>query len=154
MSEEKAVARFENKLVHIGVVVRDMDKAVARLESLGFGPFKPYDFESLPELKGDLLFRGKPYQGEVKVFVGKFGSCELELLQPVSGDSPQGEFLENRGEGVQHIAFAMDNYDEEVARFTDSGVEVLHSARHVTGSGCAYLDIGVGGLIIELEDLG
>ena len=153
MGEEKSITPFENKLVHIGVVVKDMNKAIQRLESLGIGPVTPYDFESLPPLKGELLLKGEPYEGETKVFVAKMGNVQLELFELVSGDSPYKDFYEEKGEGIHHICFAMDDYDTEVARFTDKGAEVLHSARTVTGGGSAYLDIGVGGIIVELEKL-
>ena len=95
--KEKTETKFSNKFLHVGVVVRDMEKAIERLESLGIGPFKTYDFESLPPLKGPLLFRGKPYEGEVKVYVAKIGNIELELFQPVSAESPFKEFLDEKG---------------------------------------------------------
>jgi methylmalonyl-CoA/ethylmalonyl-CoA epimerase len=145
--------QFSNKLIHVGVVVRDMDKAIKRLEGLGIGPFKPYDFESLPPLKGPLLFRGRPYEGEVKLFVGHMGNVVLEIFQPLWGDSPQKEFLDNKGEGIHHLGFTMDDFDREVSELTEKGASVLHSARHVTGGGSVYLDMGVGGLIFELEKL-
>ena len=45
----EAETKFSNKFLHVGVIVKDMDKAIERLESLGIGPFKPYPFESLPD---------------------------------------------------------------------------------------------------------
>ena len=142
-----------SRIHHVGVVVRDINRTIEYYSSLGIGPFKPYDFESLPPLKGPLLFRGKPYEGEVKVYVAKMGNIELELFQPVSGESPFKEFLDEKGEGIHHICFRMNDFDKEVPGFTDKGASVLHYARQVNEGGSVYLDLGAGGLIIELEKL-
>ena len=39
------------------------------------------------------------------------GDLQIELIQPLAGESPHKEFLETRGEGIQHIACAVDNVD-------------------------------------------
>lgn len=146
-------SQFSNKLTHLGVVVRDMDKTIKRLESLGIGPFKPYDFDSLSPLVGKLLFRGKPYEGKTKILVAKIGDMTLELFEPIEGESPHKEFLDDKGEGIHHLGFTVDDLDREVARFTDQGANVMHSARQKNGGGAVYLEIGVADLIFELEKL-
>lgn len=144
---------FSRKLAHVGMVVRDMHKTVKRLELLGMGPFKPYDFSSLSPLVGKCLFRGMPYEGTSKLLVGKIGDVTVELFQPIEGESPFKEFLDRKGEGVHHLAFTVDDLDREVARFTDQGVNILHSARQENGGGAIYLEIGVPDFNIELEQL-
>jgi methylmalonyl-CoA/ethylmalonyl-CoA epimerase len=144
MKNTTAKSPFSN-LLHVGIVVRNMDKAVERLESLGIGPFEAI---SLPPI-GKRLFRGKPYVGKVKGLIGKIGELEIELFQPVEGESPHKEFLDSKGEGIQHIAFAVDDIEKEVAKFTEQGVSILLSGRW-QGGGFAYLDLGVGGIIFEL----
>jgi methylmalonyl-CoA/ethylmalonyl-CoA epimerase len=137
-----------SKLAHVGVVVRDMDKAIERLSSLGIGPFEAI---SVPPATGKPLFRGRPFDLDLKVkgLAAKIGEVKLELLQPVDGDSPWKEFLDSKGEGIHHIAFAVDDIDKEVAKFTEQGVSILLSGKW-QGGGCAYLDLGVGGIIFEL----
>ena len=54
-----------------------------------------------------------------------------------------------KGEGIQHIAFDVDDLDREVAKLTKQGVSVLLSAS-LRDVRVAYLDLGVGGLIFEL----
>jgi methylmalonyl-CoA/ethylmalonyl-CoA epimerase len=137
-----------SKLLHVGIVVRDMDKAVERVESLGIGPFEAI---SLPPI-GKRLFRGKPYVGKVKGLIGKIGELEIELFQPVEGESPHKEFLDSKGEGIHHIAFGLDDvddFDKEIAKLTEQGVGILLSGKW-QGGGSAYLDPGVGGIIFEL----
>ena len=52
-----------------------------------------------------------------------------------------------------HRDKSMNDFDKDVSRFTDKGVSVLHYARQVNEGGSVYLDLGAGGLIIELEKL-
>jgi methylmalonyl-CoA/ethylmalonyl-CoA epimerase len=133
-------------LIQVGVVVRDMDKAVKRLESLGIGPFRPMN---LPPLKGKALFHGKPTDAKVKGLQAKMENIEIELIQPLEGKSPHKQFLDSKGEGIHHIAFLVDDLDKEEANFTKQGVNVLHSGKW-QGGGFVYLDFGVGGIVVEL----
>jgi catechol 2,3-dioxygenase-like lactoylglutathione lyase family enzyme len=78
------------------------------------------------------------------------GNIELELLQPLGGQSPYQEFLESKGEGIQHLTFAVDDLDKEVSKFIAQGVKVELSGRFQGGGGGDYLNLGVGGITICL----
>lgn len=136
------------KLMQIGLVVRDMDKAIERFSALGFGPFTP---KILPPGTKE-WFRGKPFQGRVNIKATMVGNVELELCQPVSGDSPHQEYLDLKGEGIQHVMFAVDDLEREIVRLTQQGAKVLLKATFDKG-GLAYLDLEVGGFIIELVQM-
>jgi methylmalonyl-CoA/ethylmalonyl-CoA epimerase len=142
--------RFSKKLLHVGVVVRDLDKTVKRLESLGIGPFKPLP---LPPLEGGKpLFRGKPIDPEEyhKLLIADIGGVGLEIIEPVKGASPYQEFLDTKGEGIHHLTFAVDDLDREVAKFTERGVNVILKGRFQESGGGDYLDLEVGGIILCL----
>jgi methylmalonyl-CoA/ethylmalonyl-CoA epimerase len=145
MEESSAKDTPFSKVIQIGVVVRDMDKTIERLSSLGIGPFKP---KMLPPDREE-WFRDKPLDAILKLSSTMIGEVELELIQPVAGESPHKEFLDSKGEGIQHIACAVSDVDKEVAKLTKQGVGVLLRAKGQDW-GVAYLDIGVAGLIIEL----
>lgn len=145
--EKKRIGKspFSN-LEHVGVVVRDIGKAVKYLSSLGIGPFDPFTDPAV----ADKLFRGKPSDWKVKISLAKMGPVTLELIQPVEGKSANQEFLEKKGEGIQHIAFAVDDLDREVTELSKQGIEVIMSGRMPDGK-FAYLETDViGGIIIEL----
>jgi catechol 2,3-dioxygenase-like lactoylglutathione lyase family enzyme len=135
------------KLTQVGVVVRNVDKAIERLSSLGIGPFES---RLLPPDREE-WYRGKPMKAEFKISMAKVGDVDLELIQPLSGDSPHKEFLETKGEGIQHVMFAVDDFDKEVARLTKKGASVLLRAKFPGGGGVAYLDLGVGNIVFELS---
>ena len=135
-----------SKLIQVGLVVRDMDKAIERLTSLGIGPFEP---RILPPDRKE-WFCDKLMDADMKLSCAKMGDVELELVQPVAGESPHKEFLDSKGEGIQHIAFAVSDVEKEVAKLTKQGVSVLLRAKFPGSGGVAYLDLGVAGLIVEL----
>jgi catechol 2,3-dioxygenase-like lactoylglutathione lyase family enzyme len=145
MGKNTAAESPFSKLVQVGVVVKDLEKTVERLMSLGIGPFTPMHIP--PD--AEQWFRGKPLDAKFKISGAKLGEIVLELIQPVEGESPHQEFLDSQGEGIQHIAFAVDDLDREVARLTKQGASVLLSA-NLPKVRVAYLDLGAGGLVIEL----
>jgi len=138
--------------MHIGMVVRDMDKAIERFKALGIGPFKP---RILPADARE-TYRGKPFvpAQRVAIQITQIGNMELELIQPISGESPHREFLAQKGEGVQHLGFFVDDLKEEVDRLTAAGSTVLLTSQFKGGGGVAYLDLDAAGLIVELVQPG
>jgi len=141
-------------LHHVGVVVRDMDKAIAHLESKGFGPFQSLDgakYATIP-FKGE--FRGRPEEWKVKVSNGQMGDALLELLEPCGGKSVLQEFLDTGHEGLHHIGFLVNDLDGEIARETKGGARVSTLFRRPSGGGFVYFEpTSVGELIIELRKL-
>lgn len=136
------------RLEQIGVVVKDLDKTIERLTALGLGPFEK---RKLPEDNVE-FYRGNPFRPNdaVSIAFAKLGGLSIELIQP-RGPSPHKEYLDEKGEGVQHLGFIVDNVVEATKRITEKGgVTVLLTSKTKTGGGVAYLDIGASGLIVEL----
>ena len=131
----------------VGVMVRDMDKAIEYFQSLGIGPF-----ESLNLTVTDRIVYGKPANDVRNMArVAKMGSVQFELLQPVSGESVQKEYLDKHGEGINHLAFFVDDIDKEIARLEEKGFESISSGKFTEGGGFAYINTDkVGGIMFEL----
>ena len=135
------------KVIQIGLVVKDLDKTVARLEELGIGPFRQ---QSLPPGRRE-WFRGQPFDASPRIAMANIGEMQIELIEPAPGvPSPHREFLESKGEGIQHIACAVDDAEKHSIRLKERGAEVLLRAHFPGGGGVAYMDLGVAGLIVEL----
>ena len=145
---------FNNKRYHhVGVIVKDMDKTIDYLSSLGIGPFGMPGGKRWVEIsfKGEL--RGKPAAWKVKISNARLGTGELELLQPSGGPSLLQEFMDNHGEGPHHIGYLTDNLDKDIKTLAKQGVKVLTSAVADKG-GFAYFETGVhGGIVTELRQL-
>ena len=150
MAKEKTAAS-DWKLEQIGLVVKDMDKAVQRFSHLGFGPFSP---KVLPPGVKEWV-KGKPARADVKVKATMVGNVELELCQPRNRRLPHRDYLESKGEGIQHVLFTVENLQAELDRLTGLGCSVLLRASfgdEEGSGGLAYVDIDASGLIVELKE--
>lgn len=137
-------------LDHIGIVVRDLDEATKYYESMGIGPFKSSKAIVYKERKvmGKLIPIDSP---RVISRIAYTGQIYLQLAQPVGGKSIWQEFLEKRGEGIQHLGFLTDDIDKAEAKLAEKGIKAVYSSRFQTGGGASYFDTGkVGGVLFEL----
>jgi len=149
MEEKKAGKSPFAEVAQIGVLVRDLEKAIEYYESFGIGPFKI--FEGLPNLEREVY--GKPVTDvQNRVASASWGNgVTIELVQPVSGESVQKEFLEKHGEGINHVGFYVDNLDEEIARMEKRGFKVVSGGSINGVTRFAYMDTDkVGGVIFEM----
>ena len=78
------------------------------------------------------------------------GGIQLELIQPLAKESPHREFLESKGEGIQHIMVVVDDIEKEIKRLTNKGCTVLLDIRMPGGRHGAYIDLNAGGIILEM----
>jgi 4-hydroxyphenylpyruvate dioxygenase-like putative hemolysin len=78
------------------------------------------------------------------------GQVSLELIEPLGGPSTWKDFLDEKGEGVHHIAFMVEGTDEVVARLETQGVSLVQQG-YYTGGMYSYLDSAAKlGVILEL----
>ncbi|MFZ0995578.1 MAG: VOC family protein [Candidatus Dormiibacterota bacterium] len=100
------------RLQHIGVAVRDLDAACRKLDDL-FG-LKARDFRDN---------QGKGMQRDARILLGN--QCWLHLVQNWDTESRVYKFLEEHGEGLEHIALESDDITADVERVKAAGVEVF-----------------------------
>jgi hypothetical protein len=132
------------------VVVKDAEKVAQRLTELGFGPFETM---KLPPDRQE-LFRGKPALADAKIMGAPFGGLQIELVQPLAVSSPHREYLNDKGEGIQHILVTVDDIEKEIKRLTAKGCTVLLDIRMPGGRHGAYIDLNAGGIILEMFEHG
>jgi methylmalonyl-CoA/ethylmalonyl-CoA epimerase len=140
-------SQFTLPPVHqLGYVVNDIEKACEYYESVfGTGPFS----DVIEVDMNGAIFRGKPVNTTIKVAFVQSGDVQIELIQPVEGENPYTEFLEERGEGIHHLAYQVEDMDAMKTLFTEKvGEPVFH--RDMGIMEFAYFDTSeVGGLMIE-----
>lgn len=153
MTEKPALREdLWSRTYQVGVVVRDIDRAVEFYERLGIGPF--VEGPSAHTLERKIYGRDNP-DVKVKGLITQMGPIEFELLQPVAGRGIQAEFLEKHGEGVVHLCAHTDDLDRDVADLTALGYRVISSGLLDDGGKFAYFDTReVGGLVLELFQTG
>ena len=98
------------KIDHIGIAVRDLSEAVKLYE--GLLGLKVTEIEEVAEQK-------------VRVAFLPTGDSEVELLESTTPDGPVARFIEKNGEGIQHIAYRVDNLEEKLAELKEKGVRLI-----------------------------
>jgi methylmalonyl-CoA/ethylmalonyl-CoA epimerase len=94
---------------HIGVVVEDIDAAVAEYLKLGFAGGEKTRVE----------------EQNVDIAALRAGDSWVEILSPVDHDSGIGRFLASRGAGFHHIAYLVDDLAGTLDALADAGVELI-----------------------------
>ena len=140
------------KFHHVSVVVRDMAKAMKFYEAMGIGPFPPL---LGPQGKVSLVnktLHGKlaDWELDLRHAEGGVGDLTFELIQPLEGDTPVKDFLEKKGEGIQHIGFFVDDMEQETAKMAEKGFKITQSGETPTVKWAYFGTDAVGGVSIEL----
>jgi methylmalonyl-CoA/ethylmalonyl-CoA epimerase len=143
------------KLGHVGVVVKDINRAIVFLEKLGIGPFDVGGGEKTFTIPFEGELHGKPAQWKTTISFAKMGETELELLEPTEGAQALKESLDETGEGLHHIGFLTDDLYAEIENFKRNGIGIWTLAREEGGGGFLYSDpTPVGGIAIEFRKIG
>jgi methylmalonyl-CoA/ethylmalonyl-CoA epimerase len=138
-------------VTQVAIVCRDIDATSKRWAAvLGVGP--PQIQTTKPGHEVKVTFRGQPSEGQAKLAFIKLGQVTMELIQPLGGDTSWQQFLDQNGEGVQHIAFEVADLDKSIKALSDAGMPVLHQGRYDSNTGSyTYLDSAMAlGVTLEL----
>lgn len=109
---------------HIGIAVKDLRKAIDYYEKiLGVHCYAIEDVEDQ----------------KVKTAFFKVGQTKIELLESTDPKGPVGKFIEKKGEGIHHLAFAVKNIEHALKEAEDKGVRLID---HKPRKGAEGLDIG------------
>jgi methylmalonyl-CoA/ethylmalonyl-CoA epimerase len=95
---------------HIGIAVVSLETAIPYYETL-LG-IKCYATEEVADQR-------------VKTAFFKVGDTKIELLESTDPEGPIGKFLEKKGPGVHHLAFAVDNVDTALQQASDAGIQLI-----------------------------
>ena len=126
------------KIEHIGIAVESLITSIPLFEKLLNTPC--YKTEEV-------------YSENVKTAFFKTGETKVELLQSLTGDGVLKKFLDKKGEGIHHIAFAVDNIYEEIERLKKEGFELLDDKPKAGADNkliCFLSPKNTNGILIEL----
>lgn len=135
-----------NIITQVALVVNDIEKTKNRLAEL-FGVEAPPTIESGEYSVTKTKVRGKPApEANCKMAFFQVGdNVQLELIEPNKASSVWRDFLDEKGEGIHHIAFAVKDTDGVIRRCEEFGMTLLQRGNYGDGSGCySYLDGGEG----------
>ena len=126
---------------HVAIAVHDLDAALADLrEQYGAEPVSRETVES---------------QGVEEAMIA-IGGSSLQILQPLTAESPVGRFLGKRGEGLHHVAFAVPDIDAALEHLAGTGTRVIDQEPRIGGGGHRIAFVhpsAFGGTLVELVEL-
>jgi methylmalonyl-CoA/ethylmalonyl-CoA epimerase len=129
-----------DRIDHIGVAVRDLEETISLYEgTLG-----------LP-----LVHRETVDSQGVEAALLDIGDGHVELLRPLGPDTPVGKFLERRGEGLHHVAYAVEDIDGTLERLREAGLELIDAEPRIgiRGSRVAFVHPrATGSVLTELVE--
>ena len=139
------------KVVQVAIVVRDIE-ASSKLWAELLGMPVPEIRTTRPGHEVKEIYRGKPSEGQVKLTFFDLGQVVLELLQPISEGTSWKEFLDKKGEGVQHLGFQVADPDKTSLALEKAGYPIIHQGRYDSDDG-TYIyheTLDALGVVIEL----
>jgi methylmalonyl-CoA/ethylmalonyl-CoA epimerase len=125
------------KFDHVGIAVRCMDEKLAIYSKLG-------DFD---------IRRTEVSGQKAKIALLHAGETSVELLEPTSEDSSLAKFISERGEGLHHIAFAVEDIEETMNQLKERGFRFIYEkpADGKFGSRVNFIHPkSAGGVLVEL----
>jgi methylmalonyl-CoA/ethylmalonyl-CoA epimerase len=126
------------KVDHIGIATNELDDALALWrDALGLEI----------DATEDVTEQG------VRVAMLPVGDTHIELLQPLSENSPVGKFLEKRGPGIHHIAIGVPDILAALAQLKQKGTRLIDETPRVGAGGCLVAFVhpsSANGVLLEL----
>jgi methylmalonyl-CoA/ethylmalonyl-CoA epimerase len=125
-------------ITQIGLVVRDIHRSIENYAAV-FGLEKPEVIITDEFELAKTNYRGQPSYAQAKLAFFNFGQVQIELIEPMGEPSTWKEVLDEKGEGVHHIAFQVKGTEQVVAFLEEKGIPLVQQG-HYTGGMYSYLD--------------
>jgi methylmalonyl-CoA/ethylmalonyl-CoA epimerase len=128
-----------SEIDHLGIAVKSLAQAKKFYESLGLSPMADETVEA----------------EKVRLSMVPLGESRIELLEPLSDDSPIAKFLAKRGEGLHHVALHVDDLSATVERLKANGTRLISEEIKVGAGGHLYVFVhpsSAGGVLLELVE--
>jgi methylmalonyl-CoA epimerase len=122
---------------HLGIAVKSLQAAKSFYSMLGL------------EISDDEIVE----QEQVKLAMVRLGESRLELLEPLSDESPVGRFLIRHGEGLHHVALRVDDIEARLQELKSKGVRLVSSTVQHGAGGHLYFFVhpaSAGGVLMEI----
>ena len=126
------------KVEHIGIAVKDLSVSIPLFE----------------KLLNTICYKTEMVEGEkVNTAFFKTGETKIELLESQTADGVIAKYIEKRGEGMHHIAFAVADIEAEMKRLSDEGFHLLNAVPKIGADNklvCFLHPKNTNGVLIEL----
>ncbi|SDY58104.1 MULTISPECIES: methylmalonyl-CoA epimerase [Tindallia] len=128
------------KVDHIGIAVKNLDETLKFYEEV---------------LGMECTGKEEVEEQKVRVAFLPVGDSEVELLESTDSEGPIAKYIDKKGEGIQHIAFRVDNIEQAIATMKEKGIRMIDEKPRY-GAGGAKIAFchpkSTGGVLVELSE--
>lgn len=123
------------RIDHIGVAVKDLDAAIKLYE-------RSFEME--------LVHRETVESQGVEAVLLDVGEGHVELLMPLSDDTPVGKFIAKKGEGIHHVAYSVEDIDAALVQAEANGMKMIDKEARtgIRGSRVAFIHPAATGSVL------
>ena len=128
------------KVDHIGIAVNSIDEALKFYREM-----LRLDFAGIDIVEDQ----------KVKVAFFRVGDTEIELLESTDHDGPIAKYIDKKGEGIQHIAFRVDDIEESIEELIGQGVSMIDKEPRYSAGGAKIAFChpnSTNGILVELSE--
>jgi methylmalonyl-CoA/ethylmalonyl-CoA epimerase len=128
-----------SEIDHLGIAVKSLAQAKKFYETLGLSPMEDETVEA----------------EKVRLSMVPVGESRIELLEPLSDDSPIAKFIAKRGEGLHHVALNVEDLSGTVERLKANGTRLISDEIKIGAGGHLYVFVhpsSAGGVLLELVE--
>jgi methylmalonyl-CoA/ethylmalonyl-CoA epimerase len=137
----------QDRFIQIGIVVKSVDESIKYFQQM-FG-FKDFEVRNVDFPTATYYSKVAGYKGRRGFFY--LGPIQIELIECVSGKTIQEDFLKEKGEGLNHLGFRVDDLEQAKKDAEKAGLHVIQSFTRPDGTGFAFIDSDkIGGVIFEM----
>ena len=136
------------RIDHVGIACRDLDRAIGLYRATFGLQVASLEVNEEQGVREAMLAVGPAGAGP-----GSLGVSYIQLLEPLSADTPVGKFITRRGEGIHHVGYGVADINEALASVAGTGVKLVDERpRHGSmGASIAFLHpADLGGVLTEL----
>jgi catechol 2,3-dioxygenase-like lactoylglutathione lyase family enzyme len=140
------------RVTQIGYIVKDIEEARKRFAEF-FSMEVPDVMVTAGYDQAQTEYRGKPSESTAKLALFHLENLDIELIEPDEKPSVWREFLEEHGEGIQHLAFEIKGMKQKLELFGNEGMQLIQKGEY-TGGRYAYVDTikGINTIVELLEN--
>jgi catechol 2,3-dioxygenase-like lactoylglutathione lyase family enzyme len=118
-------------VTQIAIVVKDIEKTSESFSKILGLPKPPVSITGGESARA--TYRGEPMLAQAKLAFFDFGQVALELIEPLGGDSVWQEVLDEKGEGVHHIAFHVKGTDKVTEYLAQNDIPIIQQGYYPGG---------------------
>ena len=115
-------------VAQVALVVKSVEATAKRCwDDFGIGPWKFYTYD--PSNVSEMTVRGQRIDHAMRVGITMIGDVEWEIIEPLDELSIYAEHLRMHGEGLHHVLFGVDSYEDAKGRILRAGFEEMGAGR-------------------------